>query len=297
MAKTAETLLESFGESLSVEHRIPTTGPLDNVVGTLSLSTPSEWTDLLRRINITAQKRVETSRNEGVNVSADVLGSDPYIRAPATHAAIAAAETRLGISLPEDYKSFLLTSDGAGFSGTMSIPGMERVADLEWHDANEMGLGELRIELTDISDLTEEERTSIPPFDRLLRISDPDDDEIVCLVPPEFVVRAYETILLQRGDAIAKPRNAWMCVTCCFRSPSNSMLMMDLAFSLLFHGPRAIPSMTVCSDFSSQSYDGYGFVIPCTQATCIKHWDMKITQTPFFFIPLLFTGARMNQEA
>jgi hypothetical protein len=71
------------------------------------------WEELLHQISTRAIEQKTTDFPE------HILQSKSLSRPPATMADIAAAESRLGHTLPDDYKDFLLTSNGfEGFSDT-----------------------------------------------------------------------------------------------------------------------------------------------------------------------------------
>jgi hypothetical protein len=152
-----------------------------------SLTSLTPWQSRLRNLRAEAQRRVET--NKGVHIDPETYERFPFARLPASDDQISEAETRLDILLPDDYKEFLRTADGLGFSGTPAIPGLKSVRDLGWDNAVDLGLESLRLNARGSGQRDSESAT---PLERVLQISDPDDDTILCYVEPAFVASATQ---------------------------------------------------------------------------------------------------------
>lgn len=117
---------------------------------------------------------------------------DTLLKPPASSTVIHDAEERLGILLPDDYKEFLLVSNGIEFMPSINAPGFRPVEKLEWQDAEDLGLDDFRVELGCKTDPAEYDR--LPKMSRLLVISDPDSEEMVWYVAPESVGEAIRVL-------------------------------------------------------------------------------------------------------
>ncbi|KAJ7153665.1 hypothetical protein C8R46DRAFT_1301142 [Mycena filopes] len=118
-------------------------------------------------------------------------------KGPAAEDDIASIEAALGISLPEDYREFLLVSNGLNSLPTMELPGLRPVGELEWEDAAALGLDELEATLG--LRLDEEESTLVPKMGRILMLSAADDEEQVGLLEPPQVEHTLEILKAHRG--------------------------------------------------------------------------------------------------
>lgn len=116
---------------------------------------------------------------------------ETLLKQPASPAAILDAEARLGITLPEDYKQFLLVSNGIEFMPSIDAPGFMAIEALQWKTAKELGLDEFRVDLGCKTDPAEYER--LPKMGRVLVISD-DSEELVWFVDPETVTEAIHVL-------------------------------------------------------------------------------------------------------
>ncbi len=76
----------------------------------------------------------------------DQIGQD-LRKDPASRSNIEAAEERLGITLPQEYKDLLLLSDGMEFIPSIYIPGLRSVKELTWEESEDLGLNELTVDL------------------------------------------------------------------------------------------------------------------------------------------------------
>ncbi|KAJ7157596.1 hypothetical protein C8R43DRAFT_948972 [Mycena crocata] len=99
---------------------------------------------------------------------------------PAAERDIAEVESRLCLSLPKDYRDFLLVSNGMKFMPSLELPGLRLVEGLVWEEANDLGLEELEVTLGMKTD--DHERTLLPKMGRVLMISASDDEEQVWLL-------------------------------------------------------------------------------------------------------------------
>jgi hypothetical protein len=151
------------------------------------------WQALIKRLRDHAKHLVDQS---DVPVDQDVLENYPFLRPSAPADSIAAAGTKLGIPLPQDYEDFLSVTNGTGFSGTASIPGLAAVEDLEWASTYEIGLEGLSdlMDVPGIQDLTPQEQAALPALQRVLIISDPDDEEIVGMFDPAYIRQVIRTV-------------------------------------------------------------------------------------------------------
>lgn len=119
-------------------------------------------------------------------------------KAPASQSEIQATEERLEIQLPDEYKAFMLVSNGLEFIPSINKPGLRPLSELKWQSAEELGLDEFRIELGEGLDPAEVEK--MPRMGRLLMISSEDDEEIVCLVEPAQMDAAKKALNKERGQ-------------------------------------------------------------------------------------------------
>lgn len=117
---------------------------------------------------------------------------------PASQSEIQAAEERLEIQLPEDYKAFMLVSNGLDFIPSINKPGLRPLSDLKWQSAEELGLDEFRIEPGVGLDPAEVEK--MPRMGRLLMVSSEDDEEMLCLVEPLQMDAAKKGLNRERGQ-------------------------------------------------------------------------------------------------
>jgi len=185
----------------------------------LTLNTETQhWADLMRRMHSISLQKVENERAQGVDVSQETLDAYPFIRSPATAQAIREKETALGVQLPSDYKNFLQVTNGTGFSGVGSIPNLLPVEELEWQQASECGFEELRLDTFPPSvtsqlstiELSSEEFSDAPAFERVLQISDPDQDAIICLLDPEYVRKTWTWLAERRSIPVGNGQDPWL---------------------------------------------------------------------------------------
>ncbi|KZT68606.1 hypothetical protein DAEQUDRAFT_727729 [Daedalea quercina L-15889] len=129
---------------------------------------------------------------------------DTILRPPASSAAIQEAEKRLGIELPEDYKQFLLISNGIEFMPSINAPGFKPVEELKWQDAEELGLDGFHVDLGCKTDPAEYER--LPKMGRVLVISD-DSEEQLWYVELDTVVEAIRVLKTEgrSDDVVGEP--------------------------------------------------------------------------------------------
>ena len=126
------------------------------------------------------------------------------LRHPASLTVIEEAEERLGITLPPDYKQFLLVSNGVEFMPSIDTPGFKPVEELRWQTAEELGLDAFRVDLGCETDPAE--YALLPKMDRVLVISD-DSEEMVWFVDPGTVEAAVR-VLKEAGrsdDVVGEP--------------------------------------------------------------------------------------------
>ncbi|KZT68595.1 hypothetical protein DAEQUDRAFT_323868 [Daedalea quercina L-15889] len=129
---------------------------------------------------------------------------DTLLKPPASPSAIEEAEERLGATLPEDYKQFLLVSNGMEFMPSINAPGFRPVEDLEWQTAEELGLDNFRVDLGCETDPAEYER--LPKMARVLVLSD-DSEEQVWYVDPETTAEAIRVLKAEGriDDVVGQP--------------------------------------------------------------------------------------------
>ncbi|KAJ7759426.1 hypothetical protein DFH07DRAFT_1023786 [Mycena maculata] len=116
---------------------------------------------------------------------------------PTTEESITEVEARLGLSLPEDYREFLRTSNGMNFIARLELPGLRPVEELAWEEASALGLEELEVTLG--MKVKDGESELLPKMGRLLMISDADDEEQVWLLEPSQVEKALQVFKTERG--------------------------------------------------------------------------------------------------
>ncbi|KAJ7168705.1 hypothetical protein C8R46DRAFT_1268147 [Mycena filopes] len=118
-------------------------------------------------------------------------------KGPAAEEDIASIEAALGMSLPQDYREFLLVSNGLNSLPTMELPGLRPVGELDWEDTTALGLNELEVTLG--LRLDDEENTIVPKMGRILMLSAADDEEQVWLLEPTQVEHTLEILKSHRG--------------------------------------------------------------------------------------------------
>ncbi|KAA1469479.1 hypothetical protein DENSPDRAFT_605241 [Dentipellis sp. KUC8613] len=117
-------------------------------------------------------------------------------RPPASDEAIAAAEERLGLPLPDDYKEFLKISNGMGFLPDLGMPGLRSVESLEWEEFADLGLDEIDADLGLPLDPAEVDK--IPKIGRAIMINSEDDEENVWLLEPAQVEATLDIVKKER---------------------------------------------------------------------------------------------------
>jgi hypothetical protein len=119
-------------------------------------------------------------------------------RLPATIGVISEVEDHLRVRLPEDYKDFLLASNGVEFMPSVSAPGFRHVDELTWQAADELGLDAFRIDLGCKVDGEVYER--LPKVDRVLLVSEEESEEMLWYIHPCKVAEAMR-ILVEAGKS------------------------------------------------------------------------------------------------
>lgn len=159
------------------------------------------WPELLRLLQEAAHKARE-KEDEDPALSEPYIY--PYLHESATHSAMRAAEDRLGVTFPEDYKSFLTLSNGTGkpFAPSMEPP-LALVEDIVWDEDTPRWAG-LKVE--PLPGVRGKEWDALPSLKRALRISMEGWDEYVYLIEPEMV-----GLLPGKEDAVRQGR--WMVST------------------------------------------------------------------------------------
>lgn len=129
---------------------------------------------------------------------------ETLLKPPASSTAIRDAEERLGVALPEDYKHFLLVSNGIEFMPSIDAPGFRPVEALKWETAEDLGLDEFHVDLGCETDPNEYER--LPKMGRVVVISD-DSEETIWLVEPATVAEAIHTLkgIGRADDVVGQP--------------------------------------------------------------------------------------------
>jgi hypothetical protein len=137
------------------------------------------WEHLLNAVS------AQALAGDSAHASMEASGSTWLGSAPASEAALAAAEQRLGIRLPADYRAFLSTSNGfAALSST--TPALLPVEQIDYlrHtvDAETMAI------------LKEYPGDDIPAImDSCFQASERDAEELVLLIPPQIAGAAWQT--------------------------------------------------------------------------------------------------------
>lgn len=131
---------------------------------------------------------------------------DTIKKSPATQTAIEEAEVRLGVQLPDDYKAFMLASNGLEFLPTIDRPGLLPIEQLQWQDASALGLEALSIDLGLKLDPYEEEK--IPRMSRVLAISD-EGEELLWYVEPSLVQQSLEIVKEVRQQSEFPETPSW----------------------------------------------------------------------------------------
>ena len=116
------------------------------------------------------------------------------LRPPASPSSIRAAEERLGVELPADYKEFLLLTNGLEML-SIDAPALKSVEELCWETPEELGLDWMRVDLGCEVDTSEE--TRLPAMKRVLMLSD-GGEESMWYVEPD-VVRQAASVLTTIG--------------------------------------------------------------------------------------------------
>lgn len=125
---------------------------------------------------------------------------ETLLRPPASPSAIAEAETRLGVQLPDEYKQFLLLSNGLGPT-TTDMPGLRSVEELRWEDPRELGLDWFPVDLGSGIDPVHDDK--LPKPKRILVVSDEVSEEMLWLVEPGDVDDAMRVL-----KELGKPADA-----------------------------------------------------------------------------------------
>jgi hypothetical protein len=171
------------------------------------------WADLMRQMHSMSIEEIEKQRAEGVDVSQEVLDAYPFIRFPASLQAIQEKEAALRVRLPDDYKSFLQVTNGTGFSGVESIPNLLPVEELEWQEAGECGFDDLRLDTFPTSVTSQASSITQTPeefTENVLQISDPDQDEIICLLDPVYVWKTWTWLAEKRNIPVGNGQEEWV---------------------------------------------------------------------------------------
>jgi hypothetical protein len=176
------------------------------------------WVELVKQVKATADASIEKERAEGVDIDQRVLDEYPFVKSPASSEAIEQQEATLKVTLPDDYKKFLRVTNGIGFTGIGRIPSLCGVEELQWKQAEDVGFEYLRLEtfppnvtsLPETISLTTEEFDEAPPLERVLIISDEDEDTIVFLLEPENVRKTWIWLAEKRGIQVKDTSDQWL---------------------------------------------------------------------------------------
>lgn len=143
----------------------------------------------------------------------DALKLEDYeaaLRPPASPSAVRAAEERLGVELPADYKEFLLITNGLEML-SIDAPALKPVEELCWETPEELGLDWMRVSLGCEVDASEEEQ--LPAMNRVLVLSD-GGEESMWYVEPDVVGQAAQVLkTMGRSDELVGP-SGWWCAGC-----------------------------------------------------------------------------------
>ncbi|RFU75923.1 smi1 knr4 family containing [Trichoderma arundinaceum] len=177
-----------------------------------------EWADLLRKVKASVDISIEKERAEGVDISQEVLDKYPFFKSPTSAEAIGQQQTRLQITLPEDYKKFLHVTNGIGFTGISWIPSLCGIEELQWEQAEDVGFEHLRLETfppnvtshEESISLTTDEFNEAPPLERVLIISDEDEETVVFLLEPEYVRKAWVWLAGKRNIQVKDTPDQWL---------------------------------------------------------------------------------------
>lgn len=160
-----------------------------------------------------------TLTGPGVRHQEEMGGSttETMFKQPATSEQILELESRLGVSLPQDYKEFLVTTNGFGgkdgsiFNGYYPDPELFAADDVEWLSEDWIALPFEMLKIPrEIEDpyrnpSPEAWDTAMPLVDRVVHVGNRDIDDL-WLVPPGLVHKAKSAYLemLEKGDAMEK---------------------------------------------------------------------------------------------
>ncbi|EHK19503.1 uncharacterized protein TRIVIDRAFT_67918 [Trichoderma virens Gv29-8] len=177
-----------------------------------------DWVELIGQIQITADASIKKEEAGGVVFDQRVFDEYPFIKAPASPETIHQHEVTLQTSLPDDYKKFLQVTNGTGWTGIGWIPSLCGVEQLRWEQADAVGFESLRLEtfppsvtsLEETISLTTDEFEEAPPLERVLRISDEDEDTIVFLLEPEYVRKTWAWLAGKRGIETKDAPGQWL---------------------------------------------------------------------------------------
>ena len=170
--------------------------------------------DALRVSATTSQTRHGSSMSRFTDLAWDALvpmlnvlkweKHETLLKPPASSTAIHDAEERLGVALPEDYKQFLLVSNGIEFMPSINAPGFRPVEELKWQAAEDLGLDDFHVDVGCKTD--PEEYGRLPKMGRVVVISD-DSEELVWLVDPAAVAEAIHTLKDEgrADDSVGQP--------------------------------------------------------------------------------------------
>lgn len=137
-------------------------------------------------------------------------GYESALRPPASPSAIRAAEERLGVELPADYKEFLFITNGLEML-SIDAPALKPVEELCWESPEELGLDWMRVSLGCEVDTEEEEQ--LPVMKRVLVLSD-GGEESMWYVEPDIVGQAAGVLkTMGRPDELVN-QSGWRCVCC-----------------------------------------------------------------------------------